>query len=426
MRFAELTPGRIDSICGAGDATERRDRRVRARLRSAVVSYRPRARRGEPMARPDRQRLADVRRRDAPRRATRSSPDRSRSARRASRISSGRTRCAPATCCDCTVDVLEQRIATSNADARHRPLALALANQARRRCSTSKRRASSTSASRLERQRARVDDVARDARTPPPRSAPRAPAATRPAARRASARRPATAPSCGAHVSACGASTISTNSPRSRLASAANHAGASPSGMRAIVSNVLVSSRATTSVRDRTERRDADRRRSHATRCGASYKTSAHGSAASDASQRAARLCLRRQEIRRTRTRRRRAPPPTPRRSTAEGPGTGTTGNPASRTARTSRAPGSLIAGVPASLTSATLLPRAEQRRDRLARAAPRCAHAATACASRSRNAQQRRRHARVLGGDDVDRRQHVERAQRHVAQVTQRRGHHI
>ncbi len=38
-------------------------------------------------------------------------------------------------------------------------------------------------------------------------------------------------------------------------------------------------------------------------------------------------------------------------------PGIGTTANPASRTARTSRAPGSLIAGVPASLTSATLRP---------------------------------------------------------------------
>src|SRR5437762_886238 len=41
--------------------------------------------------------------------------------------------------------------------------------------------------------------------------------------------------------------------------------------------------------------------------------------------------------------------------ATAEGPGIGTTGCPASCAARTRRAPGSLIAGVPASLTMATL-----------------------------------------------------------------------
>ena len=39
---------------------------------------------------------------------------------------------------------------------------------------------------------------------------------------------------------------------------------------------------------------------------------------------------------------------------------------------------------------------------------------------------QQRRGRARVLGRDDVGRRQHVERAQRQVAQVPQRCGHHI
>jgi hypothetical protein len=36
------------------------------------------------------------------------------------------------------------------------------------------------------------------------------------------------------------------------------------------------------------------------------------------------------------------------------------------------------------------------------------------------------RRHARVFRGDAVDAAQHVDGAQRHVAQVSERRGNHI
>ena len=76
-----------------------RDRRLRPRLRPAMVPHRSRARGDEPVAGADRERLADVRDRHAARGAHASSTDRSRSARRDSPTSSGRIPCAQATSC---------------------------------------------------------------------------------------------------------------------------------------------------------------------------------------------------------------------------------------------------------------------------------------------------------------------------------------
>ena len=107
-------------------------------------------------------------------------------------------------------------------------------------------------------------------------------------------------------------------------------------------------------------------------------------------------------------------------------PGIGTTGKPASRTARTSRAPGSLTAGVPASLTSATLRPAFSMPTISSARAASLCSCKRKRARRDAVVPQQHRRHARILGGDDVGAAEHVECAQRHVTQISDRRGDHI
>ena len=106
------------------------------------------------------------------------------------------------------------------------------------------------------------------ARSSRPRRARHARAATRPAMPRAACARRWPHPRAPTS-SAGGASTSSTNSPRSRFASAANHAGASASGMRSIVSNFFVISRATTSIR-RSPSASTSCAAVSRTRCGAS------------------------------------------------------------------------------------------------------------------------------------------------------------
>ena len=62
MKFAEFHAGQVID-CGPATLTEAADPRLRARLRSAVVPHRSRARGRQPVEGPDRQRLADLRRR---------------------------------------------------------------------------------------------------------------------------------------------------------------------------------------------------------------------------------------------------------------------------------------------------------------------------------------------------------------------------
>ena len=107
-------------------------------------------------------------------------------------------------------------------------------------------------------------------------------------------------------------------------------------------------------------------------------------------------------------------------------PGIGTTSNPAARAAATACAPGSEIAGVPASVTSATSCP-ASSCRDELARG---LALVVLVQGGQLRRdpvmREQTARVARVLGEHDVDGAERGDRAQRDVAQITDRRGHHI
>ena len=172
------------------------------------------------MERIDRERMADMRHRDAARRHARSSTDPNRSPRRDCRISSGRIRFAPAT--------FSAARSKSSSGARRRAIRRSAScagagdctTRTRRRCSTSKRRASSAW---LELHRPRVDDIARhprhrrdDARRPRRRQLreQRDEASARSSRRASPARRRFRS----------GASTISTNSPRTRFASPANHA----------------------------------------------------------------------------------------------------------------------------------------------------------------------------------------------------------
>mmetsp|Transcript_1664 Transcript_1664/g.5384 ORF Transcript_1664/g.5384 Transcript_1664/m.5384 type:complete len:243 (+) Transcript_1664:185-913(+) len=149
----------------------------------------------------------------------------------------------------------------------------------------------------------------------------------------------------------------SVNSPRSLpcSSSAPKWAARPPTEPRASSSCSLVSSRAATSRRSPAPA--AASSESVATRrCGASYRTTAFGSATSSA-----RRCLRARPERGRKPPNRKpvhAKPETDRADTAaQAPGIGTSGTPAAAQRSASTAPGSEMPGVPASLTTATVAP---------------------------------------------------------------------
>ncbi len=155
------------------------------------------------------------------------------------------------------------------------------------------------------------------------------------------------------------ACSTSTNSPRLRLASAACQAGSSAAGRVTMVSNCLVSSRASVTVR--VGAAVASVASSSPMRCGASNSTCARVSASTAASTawRSAPLAGRKPV--KTKLPPCTSPAALSAASALLGPGSGTTGWPAAVAAATSTAPGSLMAGVPASLMKATDSPAASR-----------------------------------------------------------------
>eukprot|EP00962_Isochrysis_galbana_P009855 scaffold2735_cov114-Isochrysis_galbana.AAC.3 len=160
-----------------------------------------------------------------------------------------------------------------------------------------------------------------------------------------------------AHTSSLIGAMTSVNSPRSLpcSSSAPKWAARPPTEPRASSSCSLVSSRAATSRRSPAPA--AASSESVATRrCGASYRTTAFGSATSSA-----RRCLRARPERGRKPPNRKpvhAKPETDRADTAaQAPGIGTSGTPAAAQRSASTAPGSEMPGVPASLTTATVAP---------------------------------------------------------------------
>ena len=126
----------------------------------------------------------------------------------------------------------------------------------------------------------------------------------------------------------------------------------------------------------------------------------------------------------RTRTGRLGRPESTSAASAALGPGTTSTGSPASRQARTSCAPGSEIPGMPASVTTATRSPAADLVDDALGGGGlvVRVHRAEPPPGGDAGVRQQRAGAAGVLGRDDVRGPQLFDRARRQIAEVADRR----